>query len=149
MGEVKMLLRNLILVTVLFLIGCIHREVTIQSTYHPYFIKNLCNISIGGELDRIKSISLLLDEENILNSKEDKIKNVEIVYDQGSEYFFPFEPGPGVVFKEKIPCKKQTIRLRFLPPYELQSLDLSFKGEKQQDYVIKKGKIGFLANENN
>lgn len=149
MGEGKMLLKNLILVTVLLLIGCIHREVTIQSTYHPYFIKNLCNISISGELDRIKSISFLLNEENILNSNGDKINNAEIIYDQGSEYIFPFEPGPGVVFKEKIPCQKQTIRLRFLPPYELQSLDLSYKGAKQQDYVIKKGKKGFLVNENN
>lgn len=142
-----MILKYLILVLSLFLTGCIHREVLVSASYHPYLIKNLCHISIGGELDRIKSISLVLNEENILNSKDEKSKNLEIVYDQGSEYFFPFESGTGVVFKEKIPCEKQTIRLRFHSPDDHESLDLLFKGAKQQDFIIKKEKSGFLSYE--
>ncbi|TGK50045.1 hypothetical protein EHQ16_12630 [Leptospira kanakyensis] len=142
-----MYIKYLFLLLLLLLASCYPSVVKVHSVYHPYLIKNLCNVSILGKFDRVRSISIFLEEDNILDLNAEEVREKEIFLDQGSEYFFPVESFRDSVFKQKIPCKKQTIRVRYVISDGTQILDIKTKGLKIQNFVIKDSKEGLFYNE--
>ncbi|TGM52036.1 hypothetical protein EHQ91_16615 [Leptospira biflexa] len=118
--------------------------VMVNSAYHPYLSKSLCIVSLKGKTNRITSVSIVLDEDNILELNRDQIKEKDIYFEKNSEYFFSMESTREKNFQDRIPCRKQVIRIRYRLLDQEKVLDLQFNGQKNQSFVIKENKDGVL-----
>lgn len=127
-----------------FLCGCMQDVAMLNGAYHPYLSKSLCVFSLKGKVSRLTSVSIILDENNILDLNRDQIKERDIYFDQNSEYFFAMESMREKKFQDRIPCRKQVIRARYRQLDQELVLDLKFNGQKNQSFVIRENKDGFL-----
>lgn len=135
---------SLLLFFLCFTFSCLEREVYIKFPYHPYLSKYRCQFSILSNVNSINSVSIVLNDSNILDLDEQEIEAKGIVVDKNSEYQFSKIPKKLELFNEIIPCKKQIIRLRYQFADQEKNLDLVFKGNSKQKFIINEGKNGEL-----
>jgi hypothetical protein len=128
----------------IILLGCISNEVRYNSAYHPYLFKSLCVFTITGEINRLIAVSIVLDEKNMTELNPEEIKARDVSFHQNGEYFIPTESVKENKITDRIPCKKQIIRLRYQLKGIEQILDLDFLGKNNQQYVLKEKKDGSL-----
>lgn len=118
---------------------------TIQLTYHPYLAKKLCPLAISGALENITSISIVLDRTNVFDVEEKLLDELSVHTDPDSEYRLPFRIDLKDVFSHKIPCRNQTIRIRYRKDEMEKAYSFFFTKDKKQKFIIKrKSKSGEL-----
>ncbi|TGM45993.1 hypothetical protein [Leptospira vanthielii] len=140
----KEIISRTIILVFFILVGCMPNVVMVNSAYHPYLAKSLCGFSIRGKVGGIVSVSIVLDEDNNLELNRDQIKERDIYFDHNSEYFFSMQSMREKNFQDRIPCRKQIIRIRYRLLDQEKVLDLQFNGQKNQNFVIKEKKDGVL-----
>lgn len=125
--------------------NCVNtREVILYSTYHPYVATLLCPLTISGELSSVRSISILLNHKNVYDTEEQVVKESGILVEQDAEYMLPLKIDLQKGFYHKIPCRNQTIRIRYLLDGNESYLDISFDRENLKNLYIRKRTSGVL-----
>ncbi|MCZ8341892.1 MAG: hypothetical protein O9301_02575 [Leptospira sp.] len=126
------------IVTVL---ACAKETKIVQIPYHPYFANKLCPLEISGDLNYINSISILLEPSNVMDYEgKTEIKEFVLVK-PGTEYFLDFEK-QSKNFRDKIPCRNQTIRLQYSINDTQKKLDVQFDASKPRKILVFKSKNG-------
>ncbi|TGM62544.1 hypothetical protein EHQ94_03820 [Leptospira meyeri] len=144
-----MFFRFILLMMTLLMIGNCDTTITTKYSYHPYLTNRLCPLVISGSLDEIESISILLDQTNVFDVDPEVVEELGIHTDPNAEYKLPLKINPKNVFFHKIPCRNQTIRIRYLLNGIEKSLDFHFEKDQKKKFVIKKdSKLGELYVEN-
>lgn len=119
-------------------------EVILYSSYHPYVAAQLCPLTISGEFSSVRSISILLDHENVYDAEEQVVKDSGILVERDAEYILPLKIDLQKGFFHKIPCRNQTIRIRYLLDGNEMYLDISFDRENLKNLYIRKSMSGVL-----
>lgn len=119
-------------------------EVILYSSYHPYVATQLCPLTISGELSSVRSISILLNHANVFDEEEQVVKESDILIERDAEYMLPLKIDLQKGFFHKIPCRNQTIRIRYLLDGNERYLDISFDRENLKNLYIRKRTSGVL-----
>lgn len=130
---------NFILSIVIFatMIRCGTEVVIVKKPYHPYYANQLCPIEIIGDLKSVISISILLDSSNVSDLENDSELKPFVLVKPGAEHYLPFHAN-NEKFQDKIPCRNQTIRIRYLIEEESKYLDIEFHPKKLRSIRIAK-----------
>lgn len=125
--------------------NCVNtREVILYSSYHPYVATRLCPLTISGELSSIRSISILLNHENVYDAEGQVVKESGIHVERDAEYMLPLKIDLQKGFFYQIPCRNQTIRIRYLLDGSEKYLDINFDRETLKNLSIRKRAPGVL-----
>lgn len=104
----------------------------------------LCPLTISGEFSSVRSISILLNHENVYDAEEQIVKDSGILVERDAEYILPLKIDLQKGFFHKIPCRNQTIRIRYLLDGSEKYLDIHFDREPLKNFTIRKRASGVL-----
>lgn len=122
--------------------NCVNRELILYSAYHPFMAAQLCPLKISGELTSVQSISILLNHANVYDLEEQAVKELGILIDQDEEYMLPLKIDSQTGFYHKIPCRNQSIRIRYLLDGMERSLIINFDKNKVNKFFLRKSNLG-------
>lgn len=137
----RMIFRHFVIL--FFLTNCFYkRESILYSAYHPFVATQLCPLKISGELSSVQSISILLNHANVYDLEEQAVKELGILIDQDAEYMLPLKIDSQIGFYHKIPCRNQSIRIRYLLDGIERSMIINFDKNKVNNFFLRKSNLG-------